>query len=81
VPGQEDEHQGATHHVEERDRTETASLEYGHPAPGDAHADAHDEVQHEELDADAGDVAEVPLREELGPAAAGEAEEQHARPQ
>src|SRR5205823_27585 len=80
VPGEEDEHEGAAHDVEERDGAEAASLEEGHPPGGDAHADAHDEVQHEELDADAGEVAEVSLGEELGPPAASEAEKQDPRP-
>jgi hypothetical protein len=80
VPGEEDEHQRAAHDVEERDRAEAAPLEYGHPPRGDAHADAHDEVEHEELDADTRNVAEVPLGEELRPPAAGEPEKQDARP-
>jgi len=56
VPGEEDEYEGATHHVEERDRTEPASFEDRHPPGGDTHADTHDEIEHEELDADARDV-------------------------
>jgi hypothetical protein len=59
VPGQENEHDGATHHVEERDRAEPASVEDGHPSGGDAHADADDEVEHEEFHANAGEVAQV----------------------
>jgi len=78
VPGQENEHERAAHHIEERDRTEAASLEDRQPSAGDAHANAHDEIQHEQLHADAGEVTQIPLGEELGPPAPSEAKEQDA---
>ena len=68
VPGEEEEDERAAHHVEERDRAEAAPLDDGHPPRGDAHADAHDQVEDEELDAHARHVAQVALGEELGPA-------------
>ncbi len=52
MPGEEDEYEGAAHHVEERDGADAPSLEDGHPPGGDTHANAHDQVEHEELDAD-----------------------------
>src|SRR5437899_12888440 len=78
VPRQEEKDEGPTHDVEERNRAEPAPVEDRHPSRGDAHSDSHDQVKDEELDADAGHVAQVPLGEEFGPAGAGEPDEEDA---
>ena len=78
VPGQEEKDEGPAHDVEERDRAKPSPAEDRHPPRGDAHADAHDQVEDKELDADAGDVAEIPFGEELRPAGARKADEEDA---
>jgi hypothetical protein len=79
VPGEEEEDERAAHDVEEWNRAEAASLDHGNPPRGDGHADAHDQVRDEELDTDARHIAQVALGEELGPARAGEADQQDTR--
>ena len=78
VPGEEEKDERPAHDVEKWNRAESAPVNDRHPPRGDVHADTHDQVEDEQLDADAGHVAQVPLSEELGPAGPGEPDEEDA---
>src|SRR5439155_22324160 len=79
VPGQEEKDEGPTHDVEEGNRAEPSVLEDRHPSRGDARPDAHDQVKDEELDTDAGHVAQIAFGEELGPPCPRKPDKEDAR--